>query len=311
MNPQGVNPRISVITPCLNGALYIREAVQSVLLQGRADVEHIVADGGSTDGTLEILREYPHLKILSSRDSGMYDALNRALSVAGGEFIGILNCDDCYADGVFASAVGEFRDGAVMAVTGDAIAFRSGAHGPESTLESLSAPRADLLFRSTLGDPAINAWFFRSGVFAALGRFDASYRVAGDREFMLRFALSGLRYVETHAVFYRYRLHGGSMTFAASGETGEKILREHRRMSDQYLRMPGLPTRARKLITRARTRDTLAGAIYWAQQGDLRKLLSHAMAGFRHDPAWPARFAGRALREFYRKIAFREQSGPA
>jgi glycosyltransferase involved in cell wall biosynthesis len=280
-------------------------------MQGRADIEHIVADGGSTDGTLEILRGYSHLKILSSPDHGMYDALNRALIVAGGEFIGILNCDDCYANDVFACVVEQFRDDSVMAVAGDAIAFRRADHGPETVVDRFSSAGADLLFRSTLGDPTINAWFFRAAVFAALGRFDASYTVAGDREFMLRLALSGMRYAETQKLFYRYRLHSGSMTFAASGEMGEKILREHRRMSDLYLRKPGLPNRARELIKRARTRDTLTGAIYWARQGDLHKLMSHAMAGLRHDPVWPARFAGRALREFCRKIGFREQSGRA
>jgi glycosyltransferase involved in cell wall biosynthesis len=311
VSAQGVNPRISVITPCLNGALHIGDAVQSVLMQGCADVEHIVADGGSTDGTLEILRGYSHLKILSSPDHGMYDALNRALVVAGGEFIGILNCDDCYANDAFASVAEEFCDESVMAVAGDAITFRSTGHGTESVVDRLSPADADLLFRSTLGNPSINAWFFRASVFAVLGPFDTSFTVAGDREFMLRFALSGMRYAETRRLVYRYRLHGGSMTFAASGEMGEKILREHRRMSDVYLRKPGLPNRARKLIKRARTRDTLTGAIYWARQGDLGKAMSHAMAGSRHDPVWPARFAGRALREFWRKIGFRQQSGRA
>jgi glycosyltransferase involved in cell wall biosynthesis len=295
----------------LNGALYIGEAVQSVLMQGCADVEHIVADGGSTDGTLEILRGYSHLKILSSPDRGMYDALNRALIVAGGEFIGILNCDDCYANDAFASAVEEFCDAIVMAVAGDAITFRRTGDGPETVVDRLSPADADLLHRSTLGNPSINACFFRASLFAALGPFDASYTVAGDREFMLRLALSGLRYAETRKLVYRYRLHGGSMTFAASGEMGERILREHRRMGDLYLRRPGLPNRARKLIKRARTRDTLTGAIYWARQGDLGKMMSHAVAGLRHDPVWPARFAGRALREFWRKIGFREKSGRA
>jgi glycosyltransferase involved in cell wall biosynthesis len=311
VSARGVNPRISVITPCLNGALHIGEAVQSVLLQGRDDVEHIVADGGSTDGTLEILRRFSHLKVHSSPDDGMYDALNRALTVAGGEFIGILNCDDCYANDVFASIVEEFRDDSVMAVAGDAITFRSDGHGSETVVDRFSPAGADLWYRSTLGDPTINAWFFRAAVFAALGRFDASYRAAGDREFMLRLALSGLRYAETQKLVYRYRLHSGSMTFAASGEMGEKILREHRRMSDLYLRKPGLPNRARELIKRARTRDTLTGAIYWARQGDLRRLMSHAMAGSRHDPVWPARFAGRALRMLCGKLGFREQSGRA
>jgi hypothetical protein len=118
-----------------------------------------------------------------------------------------------------------------------------------------------------------------------------------------------LRHAETHKQVYRYRQHGGSMTFGANAQMGEKILREHRRMSDLYLRKPDLPHRARMLITRARTRDTLAGAIYWARHGDLRRLMSHALAGSRHDPVWPARFARRALREVCRKMVLRGLGG--
>jgi glycosyltransferase involved in cell wall biosynthesis len=278
-------------------------------MQCGADTEHIVADGGSTDGTLEILDRYPHLKILSSPDQGMYDALNRALAAAGGEFIGILNSDDCYAQDIFASVIDAFRDDSVMAVAGGAVTFRGASGEPGTVVDRLSPVGADLLFRSTIGDPCINAWFFRASVFAAVGPFDASYKVAGDREFMLRFALSGLRYAETDKLVYRYRLHPGSMTFGAGGEWGENVLREHRRMTGLYLSKPGLPHHARQLIKRARTRDTLTGAMYWARRRDLRKLLSHAIAGMRHDPVWPARFAGRAMHELARKIGSRERSG--
>jgi glycosyltransferase involved in cell wall biosynthesis len=305
---QRANRRISVITPCLNGALHVGDAVQSALTQCGADTEHIVADGGSTDGTLEILKRYPHLKILSFPDRGMYEALNRALAAAGGEFIGILNCDDCYAKDVFASAIDAFRDDSVMALAGGAVTFRGAPDESGTVVDRFSPVGADALFRSTLGDPCINAWFFRASVFAALGPFDASYKVAGDREFMLRFALSGMRYAETDKLFYRYRLHPGSMTFGAGGEWGENVLREHRRMTGLYLNRPGLPHRARQLIKRARSRDALTGAMYWAGRRDLRKLMSHAMAGIRHDPVWPARFAGRAMRELTQKIGSRKRN---
>jgi hypothetical protein len=302
----------------LNGAPHISDAVHSALMQCGADKEHIVADGGSTDGTLEILKRYPHLKILSSPDHGMYEALNRALAAAEGEFIGILNSDDCYAHDIFEPVIDAFSDDRIMAVAGDAVTFRGAADRPGTVVRRFSPVGADLLHRSTLGDPCINAWFFRASVFATLGPFDASFKVAGDREFMLRFALSGMRYAETDALFYRYRLHPGSMTFGADdsgaddsggGDRGEKVLREHRRMTGLYLGQPGLPHRARQLIKRARTRDTLAGAIYWARRRGLRKLLSHAIAGIRHDPVWPARFAGRAMHELARKFGSREGNG--
>ena len=93
--------KFSVVTPCLNAASHIEETVasvsaQSVLRDGGAQVEHVVCDGGSTDGTLEILRriEQPHLRVVSQADRGMYDALARGLRMAGGDVLGYLNAGD-------------------------------------------------------------------------------------------------------------------------------------------------------------------------------------------------------------------------
>jgi glycosyltransferase involved in cell wall biosynthesis len=278
-------------------------------MQGYSNTEHIVADGGSTDSTLEILSRYSHLRILSSPDHGMYDALNRALAVAQGEFIGILNSDDCYADDVFSSVIEVFRDETVMAVAGEAVTFRDAANDEQIVVDRFAPGGMDLLFRSTLGDPSINAWFFRASVFAEIGRFDASYRVAGDREFMLRFAFSGLRFADTKKLVCRYRMHSESMTFGGKEQMWETVLREHNRMTHLYLCRPCLSKRARELIKCARTRDTLLGAIRSARQYDVRKLLSYAVAGIRHDPVWLARFAKRAMHVLALKIGFRVESG--
>jgi hypothetical protein len=258
---------------------------------------------------LRILTQYPHLKILSSPDRGMYDALNKALDVAQGEIVGILNSDDCYADGVFYPVIDAFRDDSVMAVAGEAVTFRDAGHGDQIAQNRIAPVGTDVLFQSTLGNPSINAWFFRRAVFAKIGRFDATYRVAGDREFMLRFAFSGLRYAETEKLVCRYRVHPGSMTFGRHEEIWEVIRSEHVRMTDLYLRKPNLSKRARELIKRARIRDTLSGAIHAARRYDLRKLMLYAIAGTRHDPIWPVRFAKRAVHLLAMKSGFRERAG--
>jgi glycosyltransferase involved in cell wall biosynthesis len=309
MNGQGSGPSISVITPCLDGARYVAAAVESVLLQGYPNMQHIVADGGSQDDTLKVLSRYPHLTIFSARDDGMYDALNKALAVAHGELIGILNSDDCYAEHAFSAAIDAFRDDGVMAVAGEAIAFRDGPDGEPLVADAYTSAGSDLLLRCTQGNPAINAWFFRSSVFGKIGRFDATYRVAGDREFMLRFALSGLRYAETKEHICSYRMHSGSMTLGGSEEIWDTVLREHHRLTGHYLSSPGLSKRARQLIGRARTRDTLQGAIYAARHYDVPGLIAHAAAGTRHDLVWPARFAKRAMRELALKVGFPELGG--
>jgi glycosyltransferase involved in cell wall biosynthesis len=92
-------PRISVITPSFNSATTIRETIESVVEQAYPLLEHIVADGGSTDGTLEILRDYPHLSWFSEKDEGHYHAMNKGLQRSHGDVVAILNADDCYRPG--------------------------------------------------------------------------------------------------------------------------------------------------------------------------------------------------------------------
>jgi len=92
-------PCISVITPSFNSAKTIRETIESVKAQEYPHTEHIVIDGGSKDGTLEILREYPHLTWISEKDEGHYHAMNKGIQRCQGAVVAILNADDCYRPG--------------------------------------------------------------------------------------------------------------------------------------------------------------------------------------------------------------------
>jgi len=295
VNPRIAAPRITVITPCLNSAHYIGEAIESVLLQGYPNIEHIVADGGSTDGTLEILKRYPHLKVLAGPDTGVYDALNRALETATGEIIGILNSDDCYARDALSSACDGFSEDGVMALGGNAVAFRGASNAAADEAVRFTGAGEDVLYHATLGNPSMNAWFFRAAVFSQIGVFDASYRVAGDREFMLRLACSGLRCGHISKLMYRYRIHPGSLTFGGSEAIWDTIVSEHHRMTADYLRRAALSKRARCLITRSRTRETLQMAIRSARSRRWGQLVFYATAGMRYDPIWPLRFARHML----------------
>src|SRR5579863_5836011 len=134
---------VSVITPCLNGARYIAEAIESVPAQPDTPVEHIVVDGGSTDGTLDILRRYPHVQVISSPDRGMYDALNKGLMLARGEIIGVLNSDDCYAADALAVVRETFRDQDIAALVGEAVFFRETSAGSQEEVERFT-PGTDL-----------------------------------------------------------------------------------------------------------------------------------------------------------------------
>jgi len=294
---------VSVITPCLNGARYLAEAIESVLVQRCPHVEHIVVDGGSTDGTLEVLRRYPHVQVISGPDRGMYDALNKGLTLARGEIIGVLNSDDCYAADALALIGETFRDEDTMALVGEAVFFRESGPDSQEEVDRFIPTGTDLLELATLGSPAINAWFFRRSVFARIGHFDAGYRIAGDREFMLRFALTDPRFAMVDRLICRYRMHPDSLTMGGKDHAWEQQLREHVRMTDLYLRRPGLSPRARCLIRQVRTRDTLKMAIRSARRRELSKLIFYSVAGMRRDPLWAARLVKQAVTALVHRIA--------
>ena len=100
--------KISVITACLNRKEFIGAAIESVLAQNYPHFEHWIIDGGSSDGTHEVLKRYPHLNVLSEPDRGVYDAWNKGIDRADGDVIAILNSDDMYAAGAFHKCAGLF-----------------------------------------------------------------------------------------------------------------------------------------------------------------------------------------------------------
>lgn len=96
---------VSIVTPSLNQGRYMREVIESVRAQSYTPVEHIVVDGGSTDGTLDILREYEGLRWVSEPDAGQSQALNKGFALAQGEILGWLNADDAYEPEAVAQGV--------------------------------------------------------------------------------------------------------------------------------------------------------------------------------------------------------------
>ena len=157
--------KISVITACYNSVATIRTAMESVWAQRGADVEYIVVDGGSTDGTVDILKEYstrstrstrPNLsfKWLSEPDHGMYDAINKGIKMATGEIIGILNADDVLAsDDTLAHIAYAFeqRESPVPTplATACAARFARGIRSPFPVPQRIDALYADIRFVRT------------------------------------------------------------------------------------------------------------------------------------------------------------------
>ena len=94
-------PKITIVTPSFNQGKFIDENIQSVLTQNYPNFEHIIIDGGSIDGTVDILKKYSHLKWVSEPDRGQASALNKGFRMATGDVIGWLNSDDSYLPGTF------------------------------------------------------------------------------------------------------------------------------------------------------------------------------------------------------------------
>ncbi len=112
-------PKISIITPSYNQVDYIEKAIASVLSQSYANKEQIIVDGGSTDGTLNILKKYNGIKWLSEKDNGQSHAFNKGFALADGEIIGWLNSDDIYDKEVFTMVADAFINNTnVIAVYG-------------------------------------------------------------------------------------------------------------------------------------------------------------------------------------------------
>lgn len=201
--------KISVVTAVLNRADTVGAALDSVARQTHAEVEHIVQDGGSTDGTLEILRARAPEHLESAPDLGLYDGINRGISRATGAVIGLMHSDDVFADDGILAAVAERLGGS------DA----DGLYGDLDYVSAADPGRVVRRWRSGAYDPArlARGWmpphptlYLRREVFERFGLYDTEFRIAADYEAMLRYLRAGVTLDYLPRVMVRMRLGGES-----------------------------------------------------------------------------------------------------
>jgi glycosyltransferase involved in cell wall biosynthesis len=230
---------ISIITPCLNRVEFVAVAIQSVLDQNYPQVEHIIMDGGSTDGTLEILSGYAHLEVFSQSDSGIYDAINKGIKLAHGEVIGVLNTDDFYEPQIFDEVADLFiNHPEIDAIVGNASILVENTPGEWGTL--MTFPRVQpnqLLARATTGAPTFNSWFFRKRLCEDLGGFDIRYLYVADRDFLIRMALKNKSFLGLDRFVYHYRMHPGSITLSGTDSGEADYMFESRNLAERYLKL--------------------------------------------------------------------------
>jgi len=246
-------PRVSVVTPSYNQAQFIEETIRSVLLQGYPDLEYIVIDGGSADGSVEIIRKYERWlgRWVSEPDRGQSHALNKGFEAATGEFVGWLNSDDLYTPGAVGRAVRPFvsrRE--VGAVYGDA--FVIDAAGKQiGHIQALEMDLGELLLGNYIPQPTV--FMRRSALFEA-GLLDERLHYAMDYDLWLRLAgVAELKRLDGELA--SFRLCPGTK----SGTYPDHFGRDRLTILD---RIYAIPAFARQ---HAAFRDRAYARIYWEQ----------------------------------------------
>jgi len=181
--------KISIITAAFNSAATIKDTLQSISSQDYRQIEHLVIDGASKDNTLEIVKKFQHVShIVSEKDGGIYDAMNKGIGLATGEVIGILNSDDIYTnDTVISKVMNAFQDPSVDIVYADLRYVKyDDLNKITRTWHSGSFSKSKFYFGWMPPHPTL---FVRKKVYDQAGKFNCALVSAADYEFMLRVML--------------------------------------------------------------------------------------------------------------------------
>ena len=228
--------KISLVTISFNQAHYLEQAIRSVLDQDYSDLEYIVVDPGSTDGSRDLIARYSDriAHVVLEPDKGPADGLNKGFARASGEIFGYLNSDDVLLPGALARVAAAFQaypDADLVYGHGYVI----GADG-----EVVTRCRSDRfnLRRSAYGNSVImqQAAFWRREAFTSVNGFNAANRLSWDGEFWIDLALAGRRFVRMNEYWACFRTHDASITHNFHGGSGESpFAREQRRLFEKVM----------------------------------------------------------------------------
>lgn len=185
MNKQ--NLKVSIITVVFNGEKYIEDSIKSVITQSYKNIEYIIIDGNSTDNTLNIVNKYKNniSKIISEKDNGIYDAMNKGLQLATGNIVGILNSDDFYTnDAVINKIVQIFEENRQIDIIYSDLVY----------IDETNTNKIVRFWKSGKQQPFKNGWhpphptiFVKKELYNKYGFFDTNFKISADYELMLRF----------------------------------------------------------------------------------------------------------------------------
>lgn len=221
--------KISIITATYNSAGTVRDTFESVLKQTYSEIEYIVVDGASRDGTVDIIKEYEprfegRMRWVSERDSGIYDAMNKGLRMATGDIVGILNSDDFYtSDDVLETVADKMDRTDVDAVYGDIHFVNPDNLGKCVRYYSSKVFRPSLMRLGFI--PAHPSFYCKRSMYEKFGGFDLDFKVAADFENLLRLIYVGhikTLYIEKDFVTMRT---GGASTSGIKSHV--QIMKDH------------------------------------------------------------------------------------
>jgi len=243
-------PKISVITPSFNSIHTIRETLESVRSQDYPQVEHIVMDGGSKDGTVELLKEFPHLRWVSEKDEGHYHAMNKGIQAATGDIIQILNSDDCLRPGALAIVGRAFADHPDWdGLFGDTV-FVDG-RSQEIYRREEAVWDYNVMRFSRVGYAIHPAIFVRKSVHDRLGLYQYKKFINGcDFAFMMELGRSRCRMGHVNALLVNYRYHEYGQSADQRVVTNTK--REVDRICEEHGAGSGALGQAQRAVYRAK-----------------------------------------------------------
>ncbi|HVF25656.1 MAG TPA: glycosyltransferase family 2 protein [Anaerolineales bacterium] len=259
---------VSIVTPSYNQARYLETTIQSVLAQDYARIEYIVVDGGSTDGSVELIKNHQSRLAywVSEKDNGQAEAINKGLARASGEILAWLNSDDYYLLNAISAAVKIFEENPDVAMLyGEMLAVDE--HGQTiNLLKYKQLNLEDLLCFQIIGQPAV---FFRRAAYEKTGGLDPTFHFLLDHHFWIRLAQQG-RILHVPQTWAAARYHAEAKNRAKAAEFG----REAFRILDWAQSQPGLSEAVIRVGRRARASAHRVDARYLLDGGKSISALS-------------------------------------
>jgi glycosyltransferase len=204
--------RISIITCVLNNSNLIKESIKSFQTQIYKNKEHVIIDGGSIDGTLEVIKKFKNRNLIlsTSSDNGIYDALNKGINLSSGDIVGILHSDDFYKDNKVLKTIAEtFKKTDADLVYGDLVYVNK-----KYPFKVLRYWKAGKYFKKNL----FNGWmpphptvFIKRSVFNRIGKYKTNYKISSDYDFLVRvFRKKNIKKIYISKILVNMRIGGMS-----------------------------------------------------------------------------------------------------